>query len=377
MALERAEHFVAMSRMAPGLAGAYGAAIAASEAAKNYLMSQNDLNSLTGTDKDKSEKDLRVAALVTAAGISEEYARAHYNFIENGFNGPEDYGTFGKMLDDEKYWNYLEDPKNIDERRKIADSLAEPFLEEGKKMGLNGAELHQYVCECTKQKMIDSGATPEAALKAVEVVQDSSEMRKLTQEQSQAISQIAGVEATQNVVNLNDEMDEMFKNSKSPTATKDMMSKRSEVREAVNDLKDKVYDAEEAKGKSTDRSEFKKSEESDLLAAFGDFGAEALASIEKESVVKEEAIAQADESNLEAAKEAKPEVKEFVAEAKEEVKPEIKNLVANAGTKKQIDEAAEATNKATEEVAQKASSTPSEVKVAENSSAKSESISMG
>ena len=73
---------------------------------------------LDGDEKRKKEKE-NEANIEAAASVMEE----HQRLVSQGFNNKEDFFTFGKNLENDNYWNWLNHPDNEEEKKKVAENF--------------------------------------------------------------------------------------------------------------------------------------------------------------------------------------------------------------------------------------------------------------
>ena len=242
----------------------------------------------TERDKQKQRMDVQIAAIVSL-GISEDIARSHVNFVENGFSKPEDIKRFGSMLDDKEYRDFFtsDTPEAKAQRAKIEENAANHYVEEIStgKMTIQQAEQEYKTAPKTKEgkecacESWDSsvGKQVHEGIRSLGANRSNGYSSTKNPSQEEKISEIAkmlepvnGLSSQERVADLivkNEDVEKVVTSTKQ-VAEKTVDHKYEDKREAAKDIRTEVYTGAEENGVKTDRQEFKKDEADDFAAFF-------------------------------------------------------------------------------------------------------------
>lgn len=145
------------------------------------------------SEEDKKKEAGRTTATVIAAVQYEQALEMQANIIADGrIEGAAEYKNFGRMLENDKYWNHLQSKDA--EMKKVANALAEPVFEEAEKiveakadeLGLTGEVKESYcarnlpdtardVCD---RKLSDAGASDVSRDRGVKCLHESDRFKE-------------------------------------------------------------------------------------------------------------------------------------------------------------------------------------------------------
>ena len=221
-------------------------------------------------DKQRQRADAQIVGMVSM-GVSQEIARSHVSLIENGFQGDKDFFKFGEMLDDKKYWNYLE--QNPEERKKVANCFCDGLVNDAVKAGKKSPEQIAAHVEAKKEQMIERSSDPENMRQKLEQLSQEGDLHEKIRAASTAKStgrstQVDEILSPVESLVGKDKVDNLVASRSKAEETKSIIAKTGEdfsisqdaqleaKRAETKEIRTEVLAKAEDMGIKTDRKEF-------------------------------------------------------------------------------------------------------------------------
>lgn len=236
------------------------------------------LTSTDERDKQKQRAEAQITALVSY-GITQEIAQSHVSLLENGFQSDNDFFKFGKMLDDEKYWDYLQD--HPEERNKVANCLCDGLVHSAVKDGAKTPEQITEKVEAKKEQMIERSSNPDRMRNQLEQLSQEGDLHgkiraastaKSTNRSSETVKEIVnpvtslvGEDKMADLAAKADKVEKTIESSQVVTVAR-ATEEKQEKREAAKEIRNEVLTKAEDMEIKTKRQEFN-TEKSDNFAA--------------------------------------------------------------------------------------------------------------